>query len=137
MKKLYVLAVLCALFVAENASATMHHSRHRGGRGPAMGGTTCLRPQLSKMIPAHLATVAPGSDFSFVLSNVDDPGQISVEIKKQPVAVVTEFKDPFYVVKGKIPGSLRNTAARVDVKIDSKVASCRAEEGWLVKISEN
>ncbi len=128
------MAVLCALSVAENAIAAMDHSRHGG---PAMGGASCLRPQLSKMIPAHLATVAPGADFSFVLSNVDDPGQVSVEIKKQPIKVTTEFKDPYYVVKGKIPASLRNTAARVDVKVDSKIASCRAEEGWLVKISEN
>jgi hypothetical protein len=70
-----------------------------------------------------------------VLSNVDDPSQVSVEVKKQPVKVNAVFKDPFYVVSGKIPADLSNTAARVDVKIDSKVPSCRAEEGWLLKIS--
>ncbi len=137
MKNLHLYVVLCTLFVGETAVAAMDHSRHRGGRGAGMGSASCLRPQISKMIPAHLATVAPGSDFSFVLSNIDDPEQIFVEIKKQPVKVTAEFKDPFYVVKGKIPASLHDTAARVDVKIESKIASCRAADGWLLKISEN
>jgi hypothetical protein len=131
MKKLQTLVVLCAISVLD-AQAAMDHSRHSG-----MGSATCVRPTLSKMQPAHLATVAPGAAFSFVLSNIDDPTQVSVAIKKQPVAVTTEFKDPYYVVSGRIPASLKNTAARVDVKVDSKVVSCRAEEGWLVKISEH
>jgi hypothetical protein len=135
MKKSYLLATLFAVTVFD-ANAAMDHSQHRGG-GTEMGSATCVRPQLSKMQPAHLSTVTPGSAFSFVLSNIDDPKQVSVQIKKQDVDFITEFKDPYYVIKGKIPDSLRNTAARVDVKIDSKIASCRATEGWLVKISEN
>jgi hypothetical protein len=136
MKKMPLLIALftCSLF---DAHAAMDHSRHRGNGNAAMGGVSCVRPQLSKMQPAHLSTVAPGSAFSFVVSNLDDPEQVSVQIKKQDVDVVTEFKDPFYVVKGKIPDSLHNTAARVDVKIDSKIPSCRAADGWLLKISEN
>lgn len=132
--------ILASLFTVTliNAHAAMDHSAHRGGGAKAeTGGTSCVRPVLSKMKPAHLSTVAPGSEFSFVVSNIDDPNQVSVQVKKQDVDIVTEFKDPFYIVKGKIPDSLRNTAARVDVKIDSKVASCRAAEGWLLKISEN
>jgi hypothetical protein len=133
MNKLHILPVLLTIFVVDT-QATSHHGGH-GGK-PAMGGASCVRPTISKMQPAHLATVPPGSAFSFVVSNIDDPGQVSVEVKKQPVEIVTEFKDPFYVVKGKIPASLSNTAARVDVKIDSKIPSCRAAEGWLLKISE-
>jgi hypothetical protein len=136
MKKIHTLAAMFAVTFVD-ANAAMDHSAHRGGGKAETGGASCVRPQLSKMHPAHLATVAPGSDFSFVVSNIDDPKQVSVEVKKQPVDVVTEFKDPYYVVKGKIPDSIRNTAARVDVKIDSKVSSCRAAEGWLLKISEN
>lgn len=136
MRITYLLAALVAVTVFD-ANAAMDHSQHRGGGGTEMGSATCVRPLLSKMQPAHLSTVMPGSAFSFVLSNVDDPKQVSVQIKKQDVDIVTEFKDPYYVIKGKIPDSLRNTAARVDVKINSKIASCRATEGWLVKISEN
>jgi hypothetical protein len=134
MKKILALAALFAISLLD-AQAASHHGGHRGR--PAMGGATCIRPQLSKMQPAHLATVTPGSEFSFVISNIDDPGLISVKVKQQAVDVKTEFKDPNYIVKGKIPASLHNTAARVDVKIDSAISSCRAEDGWLVKISEN
>jgi hypothetical protein len=137
MKKKQILAALFAVTLID-AQAAMDHSAHRGkGARAETGGTSCVRPLLSKMKPTHLSTVAPGSEFSFVVSNIDDPDQVSVQVKKQDVAITTEFKDPFYVVKGKIPDSLRNTAARVDVKIDSKVSSCRAAEGWLLKISEN
>lgn len=136
MKITHTLAALFAV-ICFDAHAAMDHSAHRGGGMPAMGSADCVRPQLSKMLPAHLSTVAPGTEFSFVVSNIDDPDQVSVEVKRQPVEVVAEFKDPYYVVKGKLPDSLHNTAARVDVKIDSKVASCRAAEGWLLKISEN
>ena len=131
------LAVLFTISMLD-ARAAMDHSQHRGGGGkPAMGGAACVRPQVSKMQPAHLATVAPGSSFSFVVSNIDNPEHVSVEVKRQPVEIEAEYKNPYYIVRGKIPESLRNTAARVDVKIDSKVASCRAQEGWLIKISEN
>lgn len=116
--------------------AAMDHSQHRGSSIKAeTGGMGCVRPQLSNMQPAHLATTAPGSNFSFVVSNLQDPNHVSVQVKKQDVDIKTEFKDPFYIVRGKIPESLRNTAARIDVKIDSKVPSCRAADGWLVKIS--
>jgi hypothetical protein len=134
MKTINFLAMLLAVSIMD-AQAAMDHSRHGGAAG--MGGASCLRPQMSKMQPAHLATVAPGTEFSFVLSNVDDPKKVSVKVKRKPVEIVTEFKDPYYVVKGKIPGDLKNTAARVDVKVGSKVASCRAEDGWLLKISGN
>jgi hypothetical protein len=133
MKKIKLLPALLAVFLFD-AHATSHHGGH-GGK-PAMGGASCIRPTVSKMQPAHLATVAPGSAFSFVVSNIDDPKSVSVEVKKQAVDIVPEFKDPFYIIKGKIPSSISNTAARVDVKIDSKVPSCRLAEGWLLKISE-
>lgn len=136
MKKMQLLAAMFAVTLID-AHAIMDHSRHRGGGGSENSGANCVRPHLDKMQPAHLATVAPGADFSFVVFNIDNPNQVSVKVKQKPIEVETEFKDPFYVVKGKIPDSLRNTAARIDVKINSKFSSCRAEQGWLVKISEN
>jgi hypothetical protein len=135
MKIKKLLAALFAVILLD-AHAAMDHSAHRGkGARAQTGGASCVRPILSKIKPAPLSTVAPGSEFSFVVSNIDDPDQVSVQVKRQEVNIVSEFKDPFYVVKGTIPDSLSNTAARVDVKIDSKVSSCRAAEGWLLKIS--
>ncbi|MBM4207557.1 MAG: hypothetical protein FJ190_05890 [Gammaproteobacteria bacterium] len=137
MNKFHFFALFCSLLIWD-VHAAMDHSRHRGAgaRGADKGSAQCVRPTLSKMQPAHLATVAPGSAFSFVLSNADDPEQVFVQVKREPVEIAMEFKDPFYIVSGKIPATLKNTAARIDVKIDSKIPSCRAEEGWLVKISE-
>ena len=133
MKKQYLLAAFLFVLIAD-AQAGMNHSRHGGRAG--MGGTPCVRPQLTNMQPAQMEPVKPGSEFSFILSNIDDPSDISVEVKRQPVEIVAEFKDPNYVVKGKIPSALKGTAARVDVRVNSKIASCRAEDGWLLKISE-
>lgn len=133
MKKICILAAMLAVTLSD-AYATSHHGGHRGRNTWA---TSCVHPRIDKMQPAHLATVAPGSAFSFVISNIEDPTkQISVQVKQQDVDFVTEFIDPNYVIKGKIPSSLSNTAARIDVKINAKASTCRSTEGWLVKISE-
>jgi hypothetical protein len=130
--------ILAALFVVTlpNSYAASHHSGHRGGRAASTWDTTCLHPRLDKLQPAHLATVAPGSAFSFIIYNIEDPKHVTVEVKRQPVDVSFESKDSFYIVKGKIPADLSNTAARIDVKINAKASACRAAEGWLIKVSE-
>jgi hypothetical protein len=135
MKKMHLLVALLAVSLPD-AYATSHHGGHRAGRGASTWDSNCLHPRLDKVQPARLATVAPGSAFSFLIYNIEDPKHVSVEVKRQPVDVKFEFKDPFYVVRGKIPPNLSNTAARIDVKINAKASSCRAAEGWLIKISE-
>lgn len=137
--KLTILVALFAVFASQAYAAT-HHSGHRGSRGGRAADTwetNCLHPRIDKLKPAHLATVAPGSEFSFVISNIDEPAkQISVQVKQQTVDFTSEFKDPNYLIKGKIPVTLQNTAARIDVKINAKATACRSADGWLVKISE-
>lgn len=137
MKLRSFLSNIALLVVLQDANA-VDHSAHGGMAGGGdSSGAACIKPHLDKLKPQRLATVTPGSEFSFVAFNIDNPEQISVTVKHQPVDVETEFKDPFYVIKGKIPEGLHNTAARIDVKIDSKYHSCRLQDGWLVKISEN
>jgi hypothetical protein len=135
MTKKLLIAVAIA-FAITNANGAMDHSRHRGMAASSdSSGSDCIRPHFDKVDPPHLSTVAPGSEFSFIVFNIDKPEQVSVTVKKQPVEVSTEFKDPFYVVKGKLPDSLKDTAARIDVKVTSKYTACKAEDGWLLKIS--
>jgi hypothetical protein len=118
------------------AQAAMDHSGHKGmSAGGESSGANCIRPHLDKIKPERLSTVSPGAEFSFVAFNIDNPEQLSVEVKHQPVDIDVEFKDPFYVIKGKIPGALADTAARIDVKVDSKHSACRLQDGWLIKIS--
>jgi hypothetical protein len=135
--KLLVLFFIYSLIQAVSANAAEHHSGHGGG--PKSGGaraSMCLKAHLSKFMPPHMATVRPEAEFSFVAFNIDDPEQLVVTVKKIPVEVNAEFKDPYYLVKGKLPASLVNTVARVNVKVDAKSSHCEAENGWLLKISD-
>lgn len=118
------------------AYAAEHHSGHNmaGGGGGESG---CLKVQLNKFMPANLAIVAPGSAFSFWAFNVEKPEQIKVTVKSIPVEVTTETKEGFYLVKGKLPADLVNTAARINIKVTAKHPKCNGENGWLVKITEN
>jgi hypothetical protein len=140
MKKQKFMAMIFigSLFHFHVSVATEHHSGHNMSAGSGGGDSmsTCLKPHLSKFLPAHLATVSPGSEFSFVAFNINKPENISVTVKKIPVETTSEFKDPFYVVKGKLPESLKNTAARINIKVSGKTSHCEAENGWLVKITD-
>ena len=139
MKKSRILAIVFSVscFAAGAAQATEHHSGHGGGaNGGGSGGGECVKARLAKFLPAHLATVAPESEFSFVAYNIQKPEQVAVTVKNIPVELDAEFKDPFYLLKGKLPAALNNTMARINVKVSAKSSHCEAEYGWLVKISD-
>jgi len=139
MKKpiLFVIFFMISFFNIAAANASEHHSGHGGGSGGGGGSTaaTCGKPQLGKFLPPHLGTIAPGGEFSFLVFNIDKPEQIAVTVKNIPVEINAEFKDPYYLIKGKMPASLVSTAARINVKVSAKSPHCEAEAGWLLKIS--
>ena len=118
--------------------AAEHHSGHGGSSAGGGGGSenTCSKPQLTKFFPANLATVAPGSEFSFMAFHVDKPEQIKVTVKTIPVEVTVEDKQNFYLVKGRLPADLNSTAARINIKVNAKYSRCDGENGWLVKIAD-
>ena len=131
--------LLMLLFVTFNISVAnaVDHSAHGGGSsGSGSSAVTCEKPHLSKFLPVKLALVAPNSEFSFRVTNISSPDQISATVKNIPVEIVADFKDPFYAVTAKLPDSLRNTVARINIKVSGKSSHCEAEDGWLVKISE-
>lgn len=139
MKTPRLLAILfmVSCFNASLVNATEHHSGHNMASGGGGGGeNACLKPQLTKFLPANLATVAPGSAFSFYAFNVEKPEQIKVTVKTIPVEVTAENKESFFVVKGKLPADLVNTTARINIKVNAKIPRCNGENGWLVKIAE-
>jgi hypothetical protein len=106
------------------------------GHGGGSGDESCVKARVSRQAPAHLATVAPGSEFTFAVSGALGPNHIHVSVKQQTVPVTFEDKETFLWVHGKLPAELKNTTARIAVKVMSKVKRCDAEEGWLVKIGE-
>jgi hypothetical protein len=123
-------------FYVNSANATEHHSGHGGGSGGGSGENPCIKARLANFLPPHLATAAPGSTFSFMVFNVSKPEQITVTVKTIPVKMAIEDKENFFLVKGKLPESLNNTVARIDVKVNAALSRCSAEDGWLVKISD-
>jgi len=128
---------IVSCFNVSAVNAAEHHSGHGANSGGGGGGESgCLKPQLTKFLPANLATVAPGSTFSFLAFNVSKPEQIEVTVKAIPVEVTTEDKESFYLVKGNLPANLVNTTARINIKVNAKNPRCNGENGWLVKISE-
>ena len=126
---------MISCFSAGAGYASEHHSGHKSGGGGGGGENACVKPQLTKFLPANLATVAPESTFSFLAFNVSKPDQIKVTVKTIPVAVTFEDKDSFYQVKGKLPAVLVNTTARINIKVNSNIPRCNEENGWLVKIT--
>jgi hypothetical protein len=139
MKKPRLLSIffIVSFFTIGTANAAEHHSGHGGGSGGGGGSSaaTCGKPQLGKFLPPHLATIAPEGEFTFLVFNIDKPEQIAVTVKNIPVEITAEFKDPYYLITGKIPASLVNTAARINIKVSAKSPHCEAEAGWLLKIS--
>lgn len=135
--KLPVIFFIISFLTIGAASASEHHSGHGGGSGGGGGSTagSCMKPHLGKFMPPHLATIAPEAEFSFLAFNIDKPEQISVTVKNIPVEITAEYKDPYYLIKGKIPASLNNTAARINIKVSAKSPHCETENGWLLKIS--
>lgn len=134
--RLLALFFIVSCFNVSASHAAEHHSGHGASSGGGGGENACLKPQLTKFLPANMATVAPGSAFSFLAFNVEKPEQIKVTVKTFPVEVTTEDKDTFYLVKGKLPAELVNTTARINIKVNAKVSRCNGENGWLVKIAE-
>ena len=133
--KLLISMTLIAFLSSGVVTASEHHSGHGGGPKSSGGSaSTCGKPQLAKFSPAHLANVAPESIFSFYAYNIDKPEYVSATVKNIPVELSAEFKDPFYLIKGKLPAPLVDTAARINIKVTGKSPHCEAEDGWLLLI---
>ena len=134
LKKSIVVSILIsALYLFTTAAnAAGGHDGHKGG-GNKSGGS-CKTTIIYHFTPKHLATVAPKSEFSFWVKGIKSADEVSVTAKKIPVTVIAEDKEHFFSFKGNLPDSLSKTAARIQVKVNSK--KCPAEKGWLLKITE-
>lgn len=136
MRIIKIIVTLCAAGFSSigMAQSTGGHGGHGGSNGSSA--VDCIKAKISRYTPEHLASVRPGSEFSFAASGSNGPGHIHVSIKQQPVEVTVEDKDTFYLVKGKLPDQIKNTVVRISVSLKSKVGRCDSEGGWLVKVSE-
>lgn len=117
------------------AQSTEGHAGHGGG-GNSGNEIACIKAKISRYNPEHLATVAPGSEFSFAVSGSNGPGHIHVSIRQEPVEVTVEDKETFYLVKGKLPADLKNQTVRISIKAKAKIGKCDADGGLLLKVTE-
>ncbi|NOQ64917.1 MAG: hypothetical protein GQ582_10430 [Methyloprofundus sp.] len=136
MKKMILIPVLSAALCLVSAN-TIAAGGHGGGGSSVnkSGKSTCKNTEIKFAKPKHLSSVAPGSEFSFRVSGIaDNAHDVSVTAKKIPVEMSSEFRGEILWFKGKLPDSLSNTVARIQVSVDFK--KCPAEKGWLLKITE-
>jgi len=104
--------------------------------GSTVGGmNSCEPPELSEFKPPHLSVVTPQSEFSFTASQKVSPGSIVVSAKKQAVEMTVDKTDDGYIVSGKLPESINNTYARIEIKAVT-AAGCKGNNGWLLNIRE-
>ena len=135
MKKSILIATLTSalcLISTGVIAAGGHGDQGKGGKGG--GKTACKATLITHTRPAHLESVAPGSEISFWVKGIEDADLVEVTAKKIPITLTVEEKAPFLAFKGKLPESLKGTAARIQVNVHYK--KCPAEKGWLLKITE-
>lgn len=101
--------------------------------GTSSSKKACAKPTFTQFTPAHLASVEPQSEFSFLASALTNPETMKVSVKKQPVDVVINKINRGYSVVGKLPESLQGTFARVNIKATG-TNNCVGNDGWLLKI---
>jgi len=133
-----ILALLLTLGFCNTAWSQAPGGGGHGGHGGGNGGgeVSCFKAKISHYKPEHLATVAPGSEFSFTVSGSNGPNHIHVSIRQQPVEVSIEDKENFYLVKGKLPAELKNETVRINVRVKAKMSKCDADGGLLLKITD-
>ncbi len=136
MKKLGFVVLICLTAISN--SYAVDHSMHGGNASSSGGGSAagaCPKVQFSNFKPEHLAQVPPESEFSFFALGIKDTDQIQITAKGLPVEITTEKRDTFYKVTGKLPAELKETTARVNIKIVNKFGKCNTEDGWLINIT--
>jgi hypothetical protein len=125
-----LISTLC--LISNSVIAAGGHGEKVGGKKGG-GSKSCNTTAIYKIKPEHLASVSPQTEISFWVKGIKDASKVEVIAKKMPVAVTAEDKEHFFSFKGKLPESLRGTAARIYVKVHSN--RFPAEKGWLLKIS--
>ncbi|MGZ4958032.1 MAG: hypothetical protein ACXV7J_02160 [Methylomonas sp.] len=137
ISKIFAALLTIGCYNAAWAQSVEGHSGHGGGSSGSGGNElSCIKARISRYNPEHLATVAPGSEFSFAVSGSNGPGHIHVSIRQEPVDVSIEDKETFYLVKGRLPDDIKNETVRISIKAKAKVGKCDADGGWLLKVTE-
>ena len=78
--------------------------------------------------------VPPKSEFSFLASKATSSQSITVMIKEQKVPVTVTLVSNGYLVKGKLPDTVKGAYIRVEIFAKGP-NQCDRADGWLLKVS--
>ena len=101
--------------------------------GTSSSKKACKKPRFSEFNPPHLTKVTPQSEFSLLVSGKVIPESIKLSVKKEPVDIEISQQGSKLLVTGKLPASLENTHARINVTAKG-TNQCEGSDGWLVNI---
>ena len=79
--------------------------------------------------------VAPKSEFSFLASKTTNAQQITVKIKDEKVPVTVTPINNGFLVKGRIPATVKGSFIRVDIYAKGP-NDCDKADGWLLKVGK-
>jgi hypothetical protein len=100
----------------------------------------CNQVSFSAYTPAPFSqdknntTVPPKSEFSFLASKATDSKNITVIIKEQKVPVTVTMVSNGYLVKGKLPDTVKGSYIRVEIFAKGP-NQCDRADGWLLKVA--
>jgi len=77
--------------------------------------------------------VAPKSDFSFLISKTANSENITVKIKDEKVPISVTPISNGYLVKGKLPATIKGAFIRVNIFAKGP-NNCDRTDGWLLKV---
>ena len=103
------------------------------------GYDACAQVILSAFTPAAFSmdknnvTVPPKSEFSFLASKTANPQYITVKIKDEKVPVTVTPNNNGFLVKGKLPPTIKGSYIRLDIFAKGP-NDCDKTDGWLLKV---
>jgi hypothetical protein len=118
---------LAFLFIIFSSNVAAYYGSSGGAH------KSCTPPELIQFTPPHLSIVVPKSEFSFLAHKHTSPKSIVVTVKKQAVDVTINETEKGYIVSGKLPPSLQDTYARIEINATA-LNGCKGNNGWLLNI---
>jgi len=79
--------------------------------------------------------VAPGSNFSFLISKEAKIDSIKVSVKGEHIPTKVAVQQSGILVKGKLPATITSKYIRVEIEAKGP-SDCDRADGWLLKIKQ-
>ena len=130
-----VLWLVVAMVAYSNGNAVWAY-----GSGPAANtADPCLKVVVSAFNPPPFSRetnnteVAPGSNFSFLISREAKKDTITVSVKGESIPTTVTPQQNGMLVKGKLPPEIKGKYIRVEIAAKGP-NECDRRDGWLLKI---